>query len=185
MLKIRLQRTGKKNTPSFRVVLTQSIRAPKGKYIELLGFYNPILDQVKLEKERIQYWISCGVKVSDTVHNLLVSNGIIKGPKKDKVGPSKKEPSKESPAPQESKPEETQKQEFQKEKAPEEEVSEEEPLKKEPLREEAPKEEVSEVPREEPLEEKEAVPAVPEEIKQEKTEEKEEQTKDAGEGKSV
>lgn len=131
MLKIRLQKTGRKNSPSFRVVLTESKRGPKGKHIELLGFYNSRLNQIKIDKEKINYWISQGAKVSDTVHNLLVNQGVIKGPKKDKVGKMKKEAPKESSVPKENKPEEARK----------EEILEEETPQKNTQKEEAPKEE--------------------------------------------
>ncbi len=78
MLTIRLNRTGKKNAPSYRIVLIKKTASPKsGKFLELLGNYNPRLKEVKLNKERIEYWLGQGVKTSDTVHNLLVSNGVI------------------------------------------------------------------------------------------------------------
>ena len=81
MLKIRLARTGKKNAPSFRIVLQESTRKPTGKFIELLGFYNPRLKQRGLKGERIKYWLEKGARATPTVHNLLVKEGIIKGPK--------------------------------------------------------------------------------------------------------
>ena len=97
MLVIRLIRTGKKNASSFRVVLTEKRNAPKsGKFLEVLGSYNPRLkhknkkEAVVLKKDRIKFWLSCGAKFSDTVHNLLVSQGVIKGPKiAKKIKPSK------------------------------------------------------------------------------------------------
>jgi len=82
MLTIRLNRIGKKNAPSYRVVLIEKTAPPKsGKFLELLGSYNPRLKEISLKKERIEYWLGQGVKTSDTVHNLLVSNGIIDSPK--------------------------------------------------------------------------------------------------------
>lgn len=82
MLTIRLIRTGKKNAPSFRVVLIEKTAPPKsGKFLEILGNYNPRLKELNLKKERIQYWLSQGVKTSETVHNLLVKQGIIEAPK--------------------------------------------------------------------------------------------------------
>lgn len=78
MLKIRLQKIGKKNSPSFRIVLVEHTSSSKsGKYIELLGSYNPRLKQKNFKKERIDYWITKGVKVSPTVFNLLVDEKII------------------------------------------------------------------------------------------------------------
>jgi small subunit ribosomal protein S16 len=82
MLIIRLIRTGKKNAPSFRIVLIEKTASPKsGKFLEILGNYNPRLKEVNFKKERIKYWLSQGVQISETVHNLLVKGEIIKGPK--------------------------------------------------------------------------------------------------------
>lgn len=94
MLKIRLQRIGRKNDPSFRVVLTDSKNSTKsGKFLELLGTYNPkILDKkqrTNFSNDRIKYWLSKGAKLSDTVHNFLVHDKIIEG-KKVNVLPKKK-----------------------------------------------------------------------------------------------
>lgn len=81
MLKIRLTRRGKKNQPYFRIVVIEHWRQSKGKYIEMLGHYNPRSKEISLKKDRILYWLGNGAKCSPTVHNLLVSNKIIKGPK--------------------------------------------------------------------------------------------------------
>ncbi|MBL7155199.1 MAG: 30S ribosomal protein S16 [Candidatus Portnoybacteria bacterium] len=92
MLIIRLIRTGKKNAPSFRIVLVEKTAPPKsGKFLEILGSYNPRLKELNLKKERIKYWLSQGVQTSAAVHNLLVNQGIIKGPKiKKKIRIKKK-----------------------------------------------------------------------------------------------
>lgn len=82
MLMIRLQRFGRKNDPSFRVVLTDKRNAPKsGKFLEVLGFSNPKTKQKKIEAERIKYWISKGAKLSSTMHNMLISEKTIEGKK--------------------------------------------------------------------------------------------------------
>lgn len=85
MLKIRLQRTGRKHEPTYRVVLTDSKNGPKsGKFLEILGNYDARRnDDTQLKKERIQHWVAQGAQVSDTVHNLLVSHEVIKGEKKN------------------------------------------------------------------------------------------------------
>jgi small subunit ribosomal protein S16 len=84
MLKIRLQRIGRKNEPSFRLVTTESRRGPKsGKNIEILGSYDPRRSTTAIKGARVEYWISKGALVSDTVHNLLVKENIIKGKKID------------------------------------------------------------------------------------------------------
>jgi len=77
MLKIRLQRIGKKNDPSYRVVLIEHTKSPHGKSVELLGSYNSKLKQKKFNKERIQYWLTKGAQASATIHNLLVDEKII------------------------------------------------------------------------------------------------------------
>ncbi len=82
MLKIRFLRVGKKNQPFFRIVVTDSRKPPKGgRFIEILGFYNPLTKEKSVKKERIEYWLSQGAKASDTCHNLFIKEGIIKGPK--------------------------------------------------------------------------------------------------------
>ena len=77
MLKIRLQKVGKKNAPSYRVVLAEHTSPPQGKFIEILGHYNPRLKQKNFKKERIEHWLSKGAQASPTVHNLLVDAKII------------------------------------------------------------------------------------------------------------
>jgi small subunit ribosomal protein S16 len=90
MLKIRLQRIGRKNDPSFRAVLTDSKNSTKsGKFLEILGTYNPKAGEKNLMTDRIKYWISKGAKPSDTMHNFLVQDKVISG-KKINVLPKKK-----------------------------------------------------------------------------------------------
>lgn len=82
MLKIRLQRIGRKNDPSFRLIVTESTNAAKrGKYIELLGTFNPHADKPIMNEERIKHWIGHGAQPSLTVHNMLISAGVISGKK--------------------------------------------------------------------------------------------------------
>ncbi len=82
MLIIRLARIGRKNDPAFRVVVTEHTRGPKsGKHLEILGNYNPKMDDISIDGERVKYYISNGAQVSDTVHNILVGQGIIEGKK--------------------------------------------------------------------------------------------------------
>lgn len=80
MLIIRLQRVGRTNDPSFRVVVTDSKNAAKsGKFIEVVGSYDARQGKPQFKAERIQKWIKDGAQVSETVHNLLVKNKIIEG----------------------------------------------------------------------------------------------------------
>ncbi|QQG45074.1 MAG: 30S ribosomal protein S16 [Candidatus Sungiibacteriota bacterium] len=81
MLVIRFQRIGRKNDPAFRIVVTERRSKPKSGELEILGSYQPKTKETVLKNERILYWISKGAKVSDTVHNLLISKGVIKGSK--------------------------------------------------------------------------------------------------------
>lgn len=93
MLKIRLQRIGRKNDPSFRAVLTDSKNSTKsGKFLEVVGTYNPKSGTTNFESERIQYWMGKGAKLSDTMHNFMVSAGVIQGKKINVL--SKKTPTK-------------------------------------------------------------------------------------------
>ncbi len=98
MLTIRLTRVGKKKDPSFRVVVVESKRKVKaGNYLEMVGSYDPRVDTVSLKAERIKHWIAMGATVSDTVHNILISQKIIEG-KKINVLPKKTVPKKNEPA---------------------------------------------------------------------------------------
>jgi small subunit ribosomal protein S16 len=90
MLVIRLTRIGKKNQPSFRVVLTEKKNPVRGKFNEILGSYNPRLKTKALKAERIKYWLSQGAQASPTVHNLLVSEKIIEAAKVKAWRPKKK-----------------------------------------------------------------------------------------------
>jgi small subunit ribosomal protein S16 len=93
MLKIRLQRIGRKNDPSFRVVLTDSKNSTKsGRFKEILGSYNVKTGLVSFKNERVSYWLANGAQASDTVHNYLVSHKVIEGKKKNVL--SKKSPTK-------------------------------------------------------------------------------------------
>jgi len=90
MLKIRLQRIGKKNDPSYRIALVEHTTSPHGKFIELLGSYSPKMKVKKFDKERIEYWLTKGAQASPTVHNLLVDEKIINEEKVRAWKPKKK-----------------------------------------------------------------------------------------------
>ncbi|OGG53633.1 30S ribosomal protein S16 [Candidatus Kaiserbacteria bacterium RIFCSPLOWO2_12_FULL_53_8] len=92
MLKIRMQRTGRINMPSFRIVVVEHTASPKaGKFVEKVGTYNPKSKERVLNAERIKYWMSVGAQPSATVHNMLVSLGAINA-KKINVLPKYKAP---------------------------------------------------------------------------------------------
>jgi len=84
MLVIRLFRTGKKNQPSFKIVVTDKRESSTtGRSVEEVGFWNPLTKEKVLRQERIKYWLSVGAKPSPTVFNLLVSEKIVEGKKID------------------------------------------------------------------------------------------------------
>jgi small subunit ribosomal protein S16 len=92
MLTIRLQRTGTKNRPSFRLILAQAHRSASKNFLEVLGHYNPRSKEFGIKnEERLKYWIAQHVQLSPTVHNLLVSKKFIEAKKVKAWQPKKKE----------------------------------------------------------------------------------------------
>ena len=90
-----MQRTGRINSPSFRIVVVEHTSSPTaGKFVEKLGTYNPKSKERNLNIERVKYWMSVGAKPSDTIHNMLVSLGALNA-KKINVLPKYVEPKKE------------------------------------------------------------------------------------------
>ena len=89
MLKIRLQRIGRINSPSYRIIVTEHARGPKtGNFVEKLGSYNPRTKERTINADRVKYWMSVGAQPSDTMHNMLVTAGVIDA-KKINVNPKK------------------------------------------------------------------------------------------------
>lgn len=81
---MRLQRIGRKNNPTYRVIVTDSRNAAKrGRSVDLLGSYDPKAGKFEIDAEKAKHWISKGVQLSDTVHNFLVSKKVIEGKKKN------------------------------------------------------------------------------------------------------
>jgi small subunit ribosomal protein S16 len=82
MLMMRLQRVGRKNDPSYRIIVTDKRTGPKSsKHVDLLGFYSPKSGTVEIDAQKVKHWLSHGVKPSITLHNMLVSKKIIEGKK--------------------------------------------------------------------------------------------------------
>lgn len=81
MLIIRLQRTGKKNQADFRIVLAEKQAPVKKKFVEVLGSYNPRRKIFAVNQERLSYWLGTQVLCSETIHNLLVTKGLLPGSK--------------------------------------------------------------------------------------------------------
>lgn len=83
---IRFQRIGRKNDPAFRIAVLDKASGPKaGKYVDLVGTYNPKTKAVTLKPEAIKKWMSQGAQVSPSLHNLLVKEGVIEGAKTARV----------------------------------------------------------------------------------------------------
>jgi len=78
-VKIRLKRIGAHKTPFYRIVVADSKSPRDGRFIEEIGYYNPLTDpaQVKIDGEKAKNWLSKGAQPSDTVRALLKKNGII------------------------------------------------------------------------------------------------------------
>ena len=92
MLKIRLQRVGRKNDPSFRLVVTDSRNSTKsGKFLEVLGSYDARQNRFAATGERVQHWLKNGAKATITVHNLLVRKKIIASKKVNALPKRKKQ----------------------------------------------------------------------------------------------
>ena len=90
MLKIRLQRTGKRGQAYFRIVILEHTKKTKGSFLELLGNYNPHEKKLNVKVDRIQYWMSKGAQISPTVNNLLVNHKLWDRPKMESWKPKKK-----------------------------------------------------------------------------------------------
>ncbi|MEZ5339517.1 MAG: 30S ribosomal protein S16 [bacterium] len=75
-VKIRLMRIGKTKQPSYRVVVKEARTPRSGKYIEQLGFYNPLSEpaDVRLDEERVRYWLGVGAQPTDRVRTLISKN---------------------------------------------------------------------------------------------------------------
>ncbi len=73
MLAIRLARIGKKKKPFYRVVVIEKRRPRNGRFVEVVGTYDPLTKPagVKLNADRIRYWLGCGAQPSDTVRSFL------------------------------------------------------------------------------------------------------------------
>jgi len=117
MLKIRLSLGGAKKRPVYKIVIADSRFPRDGRFIEKVGFFNPLLpkaktERVNLEVERIKHWISKGAKPTLRVSRILGEAGVYPMPakgnnplkaipkkdrKKDKSGSDKSEPKKEEP----------------------------------------------------------------------------------------
>ncbi len=73
MVKIRLTRVGTKNQPKYRVIVADEAAARNGKFLEILGQYNPTVKPVffKIDKNRYDYWVSVGARPTEAIEKLL------------------------------------------------------------------------------------------------------------------
>ena len=158
MLKIRLSMGGAKKRPVYKIVIADSRFPRDGRFIEKVGLFNPLLpkdkkERIKIETERVKYWISKGARPTTRVSRILGEAKIMPMPKAgnnpQKAIPKKdrKKDGKEAPK-QEPKKEEPKKEEPKKEE-PKKEVPKQEPKKEEPKK-EVPKQEAK---KEEPKKE--------------------------------
>ena len=78
-VKIRLRRMGAKKAPFYRIVVADSRYPRDGRFIEEIGYYNPLTNpaKVKVDAEKVQKWISNGAQPTDTVKSLLKKNGVL------------------------------------------------------------------------------------------------------------
>ena len=84
-VKMRLTRMGDKKSPFYRVVVIDSHKARDGQYVDLIGTYNPLNDEVHLDVEKAKKWIACGVQPTETVRTLLVRDGVLESKKAKKA----------------------------------------------------------------------------------------------------
>jgi small subunit ribosomal protein S16 len=97
-LKIRLARAGTKKRPHFQVVIAESRSPRDGRFIERIGYYNPLLpkdhaDRLRLDLEKAKAWLAKGATASDRVHRFLSDAGLVKAIKHnnpEKAKPKKK-----------------------------------------------------------------------------------------------
>ena len=98
-MKIRLARGGSKKRPFYRIVAADSRMPRDGRYVEKLGTYNPLLpkdseERVKMNMERVQYWLGEGAQPTDRISRMLEAAGVL--PKKERANLKKGEPGKKA-----------------------------------------------------------------------------------------
>ncbi|MBI3957004.1 MAG: 30S ribosomal protein S16 [Candidatus Kerfeldbacteria bacterium] len=100
MIILRLARFGRKNKPTFRIVVQDKRRAPSSVVIETIGHYNPTTQPATfvVKADRATYWLGQGAKLSDTLNNLLIEHKVISGDKRKIVRVKKEETAAESTA---------------------------------------------------------------------------------------
>ncbi len=79
MLAIRLARTGKKKKPFYRIVVTEKTRPRDGRFVEIVGTYDPLRDpaEIRLKEERVKYWLGVGAQPSETVRSFFAKQKLL------------------------------------------------------------------------------------------------------------
>ena len=79
MVKIRLRRMGKKKAPFYRIVVADSRYPRDGRFIEEVGYYDPMKDpaDIKVDEEKVKSWLEKGAQPTETVKAILVKSGVI------------------------------------------------------------------------------------------------------------
>ena len=80
MVKIRLRRMGKKKSPFYRIVVADSRSPRDGRFIEEVGYYNPMTNpaEIKVDAEKVQKWLDSGAQPTETVKSILNKSGLTK-----------------------------------------------------------------------------------------------------------
>ena len=79
MLAIRLARTGKKKKPSYRIVVIEKTRPRNGRFVEIVGTYDPLREpaEIRLKEERVKYWLGVGAQPSETVRRFFAKQKLL------------------------------------------------------------------------------------------------------------
>jgi small subunit ribosomal protein S16 len=82
VLKIRLRRTGARKKPSYRIVVAESTAPRDGKYVEIIGTYDPLTDPstIVLDGDRAKHWLSVGAQPTERVVKLMAREGLVPAP---------------------------------------------------------------------------------------------------------
>jgi len=82
VLKIRLRRTGARKKPSYRIVVAESTAPRDGKYVEIIGTYDPLTEPatIKIDGDRAKHWISVGAQPTERVVKLMAREGLVPAP---------------------------------------------------------------------------------------------------------
>lgn len=82
MVKLRLRRMGAKKRPSYRIVAADSRSPRDGRFLEIVGLYDPLTNPatIRLKEDRIRHWLGNGAQPTDTVRHILIRQGLLPKP---------------------------------------------------------------------------------------------------------